>query len=179
METFCLGLLRAWVDAGVSPTVYLSYSGGVRENDLPVEVEKVCWNVRAKRSFLRLAKWLRTRPDDPCLALSQELVIVLLVLKKLRLIRNRIYFRESTDVEHHYGKRFKGVMRWLWPCLDGMIEQSHVGAEATSAICKGKLYNCPQYSVHVNLRNDMFCLQPCSPHLPWRVQANERLWLFG
>ncbi len=142
METFCLGLLRSWVDAGISPTVYLSYGGGVRESDLPVEVEKVCWNVRAKRSFLRLAKWLRTRHDDPCLALSQELVMVLLVLKELRLIRNRIYFRESTDVEHHYGKRFKGFMRWLWPFLDGMIEQSHVGAEATRTICKGKLPPC-------------------------------------
>lgn len=142
METFCLELLRAWVDAGISPTVYLSYGGGVRESDLPAEVEKVCWNVRAKRSFLRLARWLRTRPDDPCLALSQELAVVLLVLKKLHLIRNRIYFRESTDVKHHYVKRFKRIMGWLWPSLDGIIEQSHAGEEATRVICNGKFPPC-------------------------------------
>lgn len=141
METFCLELLREWVKIG-DVTLYTTYSGGVTEGAIPDGVERVCWNVRAKKSFFKLAKWLRTRPDDPCLALSQELAVVLLVLKKLRLIRNRIYFRESTDVVKHYGPRFKRLMRWLWPSLDGIIEQSRIGAEETRKICKGQLPKC-------------------------------------
>ena len=141
METFCLGLLREWMKT-VGATLYTTYSGGVTEGAIPEGVERVCWNVRAKKSFFKLAKWLRTRPEDPCLCLSQELAVVLLVLKKLHLIKNRIYFRESTDVVKHYGPRFKMLMRWRWPSLDGIIEQSRIGAEETRKICKGKLPKC-------------------------------------
>ena len=142
METFCIGLLRAWKANGTGSTLYMSYSGGVRETDIPSGVEKVCWNVRAKKSFWRLAKWLRTRAADPCLALSQELAVVLLILKKLRLIKNRIYYRESTDVQCHYGPRFKTLMKWLWPSLGGIIEQSRAGFDATRIHCGGRLPPC-------------------------------------
>lgn len=142
METFCLELLRAWVAQGIEATLYVSYHGGDRESDIPANVERVCWDIPAKHIFFKLAHWLRMRPYDPCLALSQELAIVLLALKKLHLIRNRIYFRESTDVEHHYGKLFKRHMRWLWPSLDGIIEQSKAEEAATRAICGGKLPPC-------------------------------------
>ena len=131
METFCLGLLSAMVKG--TATLYTTYSGGVAEKDVPVDVERVCWNLRAKKCFLPLARWLRGRPEDPCLALSQELAVVLLVLKKLHLIKNRIYFRESTDVVKHYGPKFKMLMRWLWPSLDGIIEQSRVGEKEMRA----------------------------------------------
>ncbi len=142
METFCLELLREWVARGNMATLYASFPGGVRDVDVPPSVERVCWNVRARRSFWRLVRWLRTRPDDPCLALSQELAVVLAVLKKLRLIRNRVYYRESTDVVLHYGKAFKMIMRWLWPALDGVIEQSRVGEEETRRICRGRIPKC-------------------------------------
>ena len=142
METFCLELLRAWVAQGIGATLYVSHHGGDRECDIPVRVERVCWDIRAKLVFLKLACWLRKRSNDPCLALSQELAVVLLILKKLRIIRNRIYFRESSDVVWHYNARFKHLMRWLWPSLDGIIEQSHVGEEATRKICEGKLPPC-------------------------------------
>ena len=142
METFCLGLLKAWFAHGVGATLYVSYCGGEREADVPDEVERVCWNVRAKKSFWKLAKWLRTRPDDPCLVLSQELAVVLLILKKSHLIRNRIYFRESSDVERHYSGVLKRIMRWLWPSLDGIIEQSMAGVEATRRICGGRIPKC-------------------------------------
>jgi hypothetical protein len=85
METFCLELLREWVARGNGATLYASFPSGVRDEDVPSGVERVCWNVRARRSFCRIARWLRKRPDDPCLALSQELAVVLAVLKKLRL----------------------------------------------------------------------------------------------
>ena len=142
METFCLELLREWVARGNGATLYASFPGGVRDEDVPSGVERVCWNVRARRSFCRIARWLRTRPDDPCLALSQELAVVLAVLKKLRLIRNRVYYRESTDVALHYGKAFKLIMRLLWPVLDGVIEQSRAGEEETRRICCGRLPKC-------------------------------------
>lgn len=142
METFCLGLLKAWVAHGVGATLYVSYDGGVRDHDVPKEVERVCWNVRAKKSFLRLARWLRTRQNDPCFALSQELAVVLLILKRLNLIRNKIFFRESDDVSAHYGTWYKWLMRWLWPSLDGLIEQSHAGEIETRRICRGKLPKC-------------------------------------
>lgn len=142
METFCLGLLREWVKLPEGVTLYTTYSGGVTERAIPEGVERVCWNVRAKKSFFKLAKWLRMRPEDPCVALSQELAVVLLALKKLHLIRNRIYFRESTDVVKHYGPKFKRLMRWLWPSLDGIIEQSCIGVEETRKICKGRLPKC-------------------------------------
>ena len=142
METFCLGLLREWAKLSEGVTLYTTYSGGVTEGAIPEGVERVCWNVRAKKCFFRLAKWLRMRPEDPCLALSQELAVVLLVLKRLHLIKNRIYFRESTDVVKHYGPKFKMLMRWLWPLLDGIVEQSRIGAEETRKICKGKLPKC-------------------------------------
>ena len=142
MEAFCLSLLRGWVAQGTAATLYVSYPGGVREMEIPAGVENVCWGVRARRSFFRIARWLRKRPDDPCLALSQELAVVLLLLKRLHLIKNRIYYRESTDVEKHYGKHFKRLMRWLWPKLDGIVEQSRTGAEATRRICSGRLPSC-------------------------------------
>jgi len=142
METFCIGLLRAWAFQGISATLYSSYSGGVRDADVPASIERVCWNIRARNSFVRLSKWLKTRADDPCLVLSQELAIVLLVLKKLRLIKNRIYYRESTDVACHYSKRFKRLMRWLWPCFDGIIEQSWAGVNVTRQVCGGRLPPC-------------------------------------
>ena len=87
-------------------------------------------------------QWLRSRPDDPCLVLSQELAVVLAVLKTTRLIKNRIYYRESTDVWRHYGKSFRLLMRWLWPCFTGIIEQSRVGVEATRRICRGRMPAC-------------------------------------
>lgn len=142
METFCLELLREWASRGREATLYASFPGGVRDVDVPPGAERVCWNVRARRSFCRIARWLRTRPDDPCLALSQELAVVLAVLKKLRLIRNRVYYRESTDVARHYGRAFKLTMRWLWPVLDGVIEQSRSGEEETRLICRGRLPKC-------------------------------------
>ena len=61
METFCLGVLRAWSELGCRATLYSSYAGGAREVDIPKDVERVCWNVRAGGSFLRLARWLQTR----------------------------------------------------------------------------------------------------------------------
>lgn len=142
METFCLNLLRAWGEHGINATLYTSYLGGAREQEISPDIEHVSWNLRARKSFWKLAKWLNSRPEDPCLVLSQELAAVLLVLKKFRLIRNRIYFRESTDVEHHYGRWFKRLMRWLWPSLDGIIEQSYVGADVTRKICRGRLPKC-------------------------------------
>lgn len=142
METFCLGLLNAWVVKNVEATLYLSYSGGERTCDIPKEIETVCWDVRAKYSFFRLARWLRTRPNDPCLALSQELAVVLVILKRLHLIMNPLYFRESDDVVAHYSRKFKRIMCWMWPHLDGIIEQSYAGRDATQAICNGKLPPC-------------------------------------
>ena len=142
METFCLGLLRAWIKIGVVPTLYVSYTGGERIIDIPVEVKVVSWNTPARKSFFRLARWLRSRPNDPCLAASQELAVVLLLLRKLHLISNTIYYRESTDVDRHYAKWFKKLMRWLWPHLDGIIEQSKVGVETTRQVCGGRLPPC-------------------------------------
>lgn len=139
METFCLGLLKAWCEAGVAATLYTSYTGGEREEEIPDGIEHVSWNLRARKSFWKLAKWLNSRPEDPCLVLSQELAVVLLVLKKCRLIKNRIYFRESTDVKHHYGRLFKRIMRSLWPSLDGIVEQSRIGLNETLEICNGRL----------------------------------------
>jgi len=139
METFCLNLLRAWGEHGINATLYTSYLGGAREQEISPDIEHVSWNLRARKSFWKLAKWLNSRPEDPCLVLSQELAAVLLVLKKFRLIRNRIYFRESTDVEHHYGRWFKRLMQWFWPSLDGIIEQSRIGLNETGKICNGRL----------------------------------------
>lgn len=150
METFCLNLLRAWGEHGIDATLYTSYFGGAREQEISPDIEHVSWNLRALKSFWKLAKWLNSRPEDPCLALSQELAVILLVLKKFRLIRNRIYFRESTDVECHYSKSFKWLMRWLWTSLDGIIEQSHAGVEATQKICRGRL---PKSIVVRNVQN--------------------------
>ena len=141
METFCLALLKAWQQMGVNPVLYTSYAGGVTESEIPDGIERICPNRPVRKSVWFIAKVLRDRPDAPCLALSQEIGIVLRFLKKFNIIKNKIYFRESDDVPNHYGMWAKLLMRLFWPGLDGIIEQSRYGAEETRKIC-GSLPRC-------------------------------------
>ena len=141
METFCLGLLKEWLRIGIKPVLYTSYAGGETDCDVPNNIERICPNKSVKMSVCTIAKYLRAMPDSPCLALSQEIGIVLMLLKRLHVIRNKVYFRESDDVLNHYDAQFKFLMRLFWPSLDGIIEQSRYGAEETRKVC-GSLPLC-------------------------------------
>lgn len=141
METFCLGLLKAWQKMGIAPVLYTSYAGGVTECEIPDGVMRFCPNKATRKSVLAIAKLLRSSPRSPCLALSQEIGLALMFLKRLHIIRNRIYFRESDDVPGHYDEMTKRLMRCFWPGLNGIIEQSRYGAEETRKIC-GSLPKC-------------------------------------
>ena len=84
-------------------------------------------NCSAKRAAPSLIRLCRERAGGPVLALSLEVALVLLFLKRFKRIDNPILYRESTAVLQHNSPIWKYLIRWMLPHADGLIVQSRQG----------------------------------------------------
>ena len=79
---------------------------------------------RARWAAPKLTNRCREHPGEPVLVLSLEIAVVLGHLKRLGLIRNPLFYRESTDVRSHLNPPWTGRLTRLLPRLDGLFVQS-------------------------------------------------------
>lgn len=90
------------------------------EDAVPVRV----LHRRARWASASLVKLCRETPGDPVLALGLEIAVLLCWLKRMKLIRNPILYRESTDIRSHLDSAWTRRLQALLPRLDGLIVQS-------------------------------------------------------
>ncbi len=84
-------------------------------------------NKPARRAAIGLVRLCRKHPDAPALVFSFEIGVVLVILKMLGLIRNRIFLRESTAIMSHCSSFWQWMYRRVGPYLNGIIAQSQNG----------------------------------------------------
>ena len=122
-QTFCLTLLNEWVRMGVDCSLYVSYGGGTNLSRMDERTDVFVAENAVRRS-LRSMKWFADRfPDAPCFSLSTEMTIVLCFLKKIGLIRNPVYHRESMDPSD-MSLKWRMLVRLSFPALSGMVVSS-------------------------------------------------------
>ena len=126
MERFCATLCNTFAEQGRACTVCALYSAAHEGSRawLSNTVDYVELNRPARFAAPALLRLCRKYPDDPVLALGVEICAVLVVLKRLRLIRNPVLYRESTAVLAHSTPFWKWVIRRLVSRSDGLIVQS-------------------------------------------------------
>ena len=122
-QTFCLTLLNEWVRMGIGCSLYVSYGGGANLARLNERIDVFVAENAVSRSLHKMKRFADRFSDAPCLSLSTEMTIVLCFLKKLGLIRNPVYHRESMDPA---GMSFKWRMliRLFFSSLSGMVVSS-------------------------------------------------------
>jgi glycosyltransferase involved in cell wall biosynthesis len=64
------------------------------------------------------------------LTFGVEIFVVLCLLKWVRLIRNPVFYRESTSVEHYYPRKWIWLMRMCVPLGNGIVLQSEDSSRA-------------------------------------------------
>ena len=127
-QTFCLTLLNEWVRMGVDCSLYVSYGGGANLSRLDGRTDVFVADNAVGRSLRKMKRFADRFPDAPCFSLSTEMTIVLCFLKKVGLIRNPVWHRESMDPA---GMSFKWRMfvRLFFPALSGMVVSSKFAGE--------------------------------------------------
>lgn len=122
-QTFCLTLLNEWTRMGIDCSLYVSYGGGANLARLERRTEVFVAGKAVSRSLHKMKRFADRFPDAPCLSLSTEMTIVLCFLKKLGLIRNPIYHRESMDPASMSFK-WRLLIRLFFTSLSGMVVSS-------------------------------------------------------
>ncbi len=133
MERVCMTLCNQFVKRGRSCTLYALYPAGPSRDQLSRKVdyrEILRPARRAMGVFIRIA---RRDPHAPFLAFGIEIFVALVLLKWCGLIRNRIYYRESTSLDHYYSWYWRAWMRLTIPGGDGVMLQSEASREAFRA----------------------------------------------
>lgn len=122
-QTFCLTLLNEWVRMGIGCSLYVSYGGGANLARLNERIDVFVAENAVSRSLHKMRRFADRFPDAPCFSLSTEMTIVLCFLKKIGLIRNPIYHRESMDPAG-MGLKWRMLVRLFFPSLSGMVVSS-------------------------------------------------------
>lgn len=122
-QTFCLTLLNEWTRMGIDCSLYVSYGGGANLARLERRTEVFVADKAVSRSLHKMKRFADCFPDAPCLSLSTEMTIVLCFLKKLGLIRNPIYHRESMDPAS-MSLKWRLLIRLFFTSLSGMVVSS-------------------------------------------------------
>ncbi len=129
MERVCTTLCNEWTAQGRAFLLYVSYDGGGMRQAIHAQEQVYVANRPARWAFVGLAKLCRKHPDSPALVFSFELGVVLVVLKMMGVIRNRIILRESTAIMSHCTFFWRLIYRLVGPSISGIIAQSQKGLD--------------------------------------------------
>lgn len=129
MERVCTTLCNEWTTQGRAFLLYVSYKGGGMRQAIQAQDQIYVADKPARRAAIALLRLCRQYPDSPALVFSFEIVVVLVVLKMLGLIRNRIVLRESTAIMSHCSFFWRMVYRLVGPSINGIIAQSRKGLD--------------------------------------------------
>lgn len=108
---------------GVDCSLYVSYGGGANLARLKGQTDVFVADKAVSRSLHKMKRFVDRFPSAPCFSLSTEMTIVLCFLKKLGLIRNPIYHRESMDPAG-MSLKWRMLARMFFPALSGMVVSS-------------------------------------------------------
>lgn len=122
-QTFCLTLLNEWVRMGVDCSLYVSYGGGLNLARLNGQIDVFVAENAVSRSLFKIKRFADRFPDAPCFSLSTEMTVVLCFLKKLGLIRNPVYHRESMDPAC-MSLKWRMLVRLFFSSLSGLVVSS-------------------------------------------------------
>ena len=138
MERVCTTLCNEWTAQGRAFLLYVSYEGGGMRQAIHAQEQVYVANKPARWAALDVMKVCRQYPDAPALVFSFELGVVLVGLKMLGLIRNRIFLRESTAVMSHCSSFWLWMYRRMGPQLNGIIAQSQNGLNDLAQLFKAR-----------------------------------------
>lgn len=134
MERFCVTLCNEWTAQGRAFLLYVSYGDGATQGAIQAQDQIFVANQPARYAAGRLLKLCRANADEPALVLSLELGAMLLILKWLSLIKNKIIVRESTAVLSHCSWFWRQIYRYVIARADGFIVQSRSGRSDLEAL---------------------------------------------
>jgi glycosyltransferase involved in cell wall biosynthesis len=86
-------------------------------------------NKPARWAAVGLAKLCRKHPDATAFVFSFEIGVILVALKMMGLINNRILLRESTAIMSHCSFFWRWMYRLVGPYISGIIAQSQKGLD--------------------------------------------------
>jgi glycosyltransferase involved in cell wall biosynthesis len=126
MERFCVTLGNTLAAQGRACLVCALHRAahGASRDWLSPAVDYVELNRPARFAAPALARLCRRNPEAPVLALGVEIAIVLVALKRLGIVRNRIFYRESTAVPAHCSAFWQWLMARFISRTDGLIVPS-------------------------------------------------------
>jgi glycosyltransferase involved in cell wall biosynthesis len=138
MERVCTTLCNEWTAQGRAFLLYVSYDGGGMRQAIHAQDQIFVANRPARWAALGVAKLCRQYPDSPALVFSFELGVVLVLLKTLGVIRNRIILRESTAIMRHCSPFWQWLYCRVGPQLNGIIAQSQKGLNDLAQLFKAR-----------------------------------------
>jgi glycosyltransferase involved in cell wall biosynthesis len=138
MERVCTTFCNEWTAQGRAFLLYVSYDGGGLRQAIHAQDQVYVANKPARWAALDVARLCRKYPDSPALVFSFELGVVLVVLKMLWVIRNRIILRESTAIMRHCSLFWRLLYRLVGPQLNGIVAQSQNGLNDLTHLFKAR-----------------------------------------
>jgi len=167
MQRVCVTLCNEWTAQGKAFLLYVSYLDGKMREKIQAKGQVYFANTPARFALFKLLRLCRANKDSPLLIINAELGILLLLLKRLGLIRNRIVFRESTAVRSHCSKFWKTCYRWFVARADAFIVQSPAIAVALIELFgdRGSLLNAKQANSVTIIRNPSIFINWRSPDM--------------
>lgn len=130
-QRFCFTLLNELAKQGVDCELYISYGGGQYLEKLDPKIKLYIAGGAIRKSIRRAHHFVGRHPNAACLCLSTEITCVLLFLKRLGIIKNPIYHRESMDVSE-CGLGWRWLIKLLYPRLSGLIATSQFTIDSFS-----------------------------------------------
>ena len=134
-QTVCKTLVNEWASNGVGCSLYVSYGGGINLEFLDKRSCVYVADSPVSRALRKVRDFVNQHPGAPCLSLSTEMTIVLCFLKKLGLIHNSIYHRESMDAGS-FNLKWRLLVKLFFPALSGLVCTSQTAVDSFKNIYK-------------------------------------------
>jgi len=167
MQRVCVTLCNEWTAQDKAFLLYVSYPEGKMTDMMQAKGQIYVANTPARFALFKLLCLCRENKESPLLIINAELGILLLLLKMLGLIHNRIVFRESTAVLTHCSKFWKLCYRWFVASADALIVQSPAIAEALMELLgdRGSLLYARRGNPVTVIRNPSLFITRLSPDM--------------